>query len=351
LAPKAGNQTSDLIKDLLDAPQAFNYFQAILLIYQSSRNDWKNIKELLYSGLKVRAHTALGFPASDLVEVTQIPTNFGQKAFALSDSLTEKKDYPPSYELTVTFMGLYGAASPLPPFYGQEILEDELSDLIGPRELYDLISYSSYRNHAAAYFYSQFALRLLEEDDPIARQIISALMGSPPHAASGMGPLGTISDDFNFLGLFSTAAKPALGLALYLGGKAQLKGLTIEECVPRWVTIPEEERAYLGRSGNTLGENCQLGSRGRDLEGKFRIHAVAKDTEELVSLMPQGAAYNRLLEGITSFLDCPLVADLKVTLAKGAAKPTILSSFGRLSLSAMLAPAQKSYSITRPLVN
>jgi type VI secretion system protein ImpH len=229
-------------------------------------------------------------------------------------------------------MGLYGAASPLPHFYAEEVLQDELNDERAVRELLDLLSLSSYRSHALAYFYSLLPFRVLEVKDPAARAILFSLMGEEYREESR-------PDDFKELKLFATKIRSSGGLLSLLRAAAPGTPLALEENVPRWVEIPEGQRGALGSPTGRLGQSALLGVKAKDLAGKFRLRAEARDTGELEGLMPGGRAFGAVSRAVARYLEAPLVWDLEIHLPRGAAKGVTLGAGeGRLGLSAFLAP-------------
>jgi type VI secretion system protein ImpH len=229
-------------------------------------------------------------------------------------------------------MGLYGAASPLPNFYAQEVLRDERDDEFAVRELMDLISLSSYRSHALSYFYSLLSFRVLELKDPAARGILFSLMGEEFRQESR-------PDDFRDMGLFASGIRSAGGLLSLLRSAAPGTPLELEENVPRWVEIPLHQRGMLRASTGRLGESAVAGVRARDLAGKFRLRAEARSIAELEGLMPGGAVYGAVRAAAARYLDAPLVWDLEIRLPPGCARGVRLGErAGRLGLSAFLAP-------------
>jgi type VI secretion system protein ImpH len=238
----------------------------------------------------------------------------------------------PIYRLTVTFMGLYGAASPLPHFYAQEVLKDERDDEHAARELMDLISLSSYRSHALSYFYSLLAFRVLELKDPAARGILFALMGEEFRADAR-------PDDFRDLGVFASGIRSSGGLLALLRSAAPGTALELEENVPRWVEIPAGQRGMLRSATGRLGHSAVTGVKARDLAGKFRLRAVARDLGELEGLMPGGRVFAGIRAAVARYLEDPLVWDLEIHLPRGCASGVVLGARrGRLGLSAFVAP-------------
>jgi type VI secretion system protein ImpH len=158
LDPEARNETTDLIEELVKSPKEFSYFQALRLLARAFRDRKRSLFDFFREKVRVRADVNLSFPGSDMTGMEKIHPD-GDLA---SD---------PIFLITVTFMGLYGSASPLPPFYPRDVLEDVLDEKFGLREFFDLISYFSYRNHAYTHFRRSFPSRIIEDGDQFTLDI------------------------------------------------------------------------------------------------------------------------------------------------------------------------------------
>jgi type VI secretion system protein ImpH len=378
LAAQTGNQKTRLITELSESPGTFSYFQALKLIFQW-RGRKTSFKELLRRGVRIRADVSLGFPPSDLVaadfdllrKTCPYPGGprvdgsvFSETPERLPAGDPETGEADPASEapgdgagdgmsgafcgLTVTFMGLCGSASPLPPFYARNILADDLGDIKGTRVLCDLISYGSYHNHALAWFYSQLPFRLLEDNDPVAKDILRALAGENfgKEEEKGAGEI-----DYDFLGILSKNVRFAGGLVSYVSAKTNSRGMTADECVPRLAEIPERQRARLGRSANLLGRDAVLGKRVRDLAGKFVLNETARDPRRLESLMPGGKKRKKIEKAVSDYLDSPLAWDLRILVPARASPGVALGKkAGRLGLSAFLKPGNRTLLVQSPVV-
>jgi type VI secretion system protein ImpH len=353
-----------LLAGLASEPELFSYFQAVRLLYLRHHQRFPSLTDLVRRGLLVRASVELSFPAADLAKAEPLaaalspgcpaagwPAEEGAQGLEASASLSPPAGQEDSkgfdgrlsdflWRLTVTFMGLYGSASPLPPFYAQEILDDALNDEDDCRRLLDLIALPSYRNHVEAFFHNHLPFRLMEENDPACLALLYSLLGW------GHGSLlSRISDpkgELAYLGLFATQSRHAPGLLAYLAGRLGLVGVELEQCVLRWVRIPERQRCRPGSSaldGRRLGSGAVLGRRARDRTGQFRLRLAVADEAAFVELMPGGAVRARLEQAVDRYLTAPLVYDLRLELAASAARGVRLGAGRRLGLDAFLAPS------------
>jgi type VI secretion system protein ImpH len=356
VAAPFGPQTPPIIAELFDQPENFSYFQALRLLYLANRDHFHSLTDMIYRGLEVISDTSLGFPASDLTGLELVRSDrhwaaqtseFEPESFSLDD-IGPESHFPeevsdqnfPIYRLTVTFMGLCGAASPLPPFYAQEVLEDVLNEEFDCQRLFDLISFPSYRNHAEAYFHSRLPFRVIEENDGSCLNMLFSLMGLGNQAI--LSELDDANSFLAFMGLFITQSRSAGALLTYVSKILELPEADLEQCVLRWVEIPIDQRCSLGsspRQYRSLGAGALLGRRAKDRSGMFRLTFSLSDWWSFNRIIPGGHARAKLEKAIDRFLTSPLVYDLKLILAPGVAVPARLGCGHRLGRSCFLSPA------------
>jgi type VI secretion system protein ImpH len=335
---ETGNETLSLSADLEARPESFGYFQALRLLYWANRYDFKSFEDFIRRGVFIRGDASLSFPGTDLVECQKTLSPFGGETPAPERGFSREED--PLYRLTVTFMGLYGAASPLPPFYAREILQDTQNDLFATRELLDLFAFPLFQAHALAYFKKNLGYRVLWDEDSLIRDILSRILGKPFHAfrTEGNG-LWEGQGDLGFISYFASPVRHALGLTTYLSSQPELARARLRECVLRWVEIPPSQRTSLGRRANVLGESALLGGWAQDYNGKFKLTVPVRDWETLEGFAPGGPTRLKLESAVAQYVDSPLLYDLELILEPGVARGAVLGQgAGRLGLSAFLSP-------------
>jgi type VI secretion system protein ImpH len=327
------------------------------------RDRYASLLDMVRRGLRVRGTASLGFPASDLEAAAPLapPDPLEPSAEGLPEEGPggAPPDWPsggpaaadrPLYDLTVTFMGLSGASSPLPPFYARQLLEDSLNDDRGGQALFDLVAGPSYRGHAAAHFHNQLPFRLLEEGDESCLHMLRSLMGLGGKAV--LAAIGSSVGDLAFMALFATQFRTARGLLSYVGGRFGLSGIEMEHCVDRRVLVPKAERCALGKAEpgfRSLGQGAVLGRLARDRSSMFRLAVPVGAGRPLSDLMPGGALRASLERAVDWYLTSPLVYELRLDLAPGAAAPARLGQGFGLGRGALLAPDPlKPHSILSP---
>jgi type VI secretion system protein ImpH len=169
--------------------------------------------------------------------------------------------------------------------------------------------------------------------------MLRSLMGLGGEAIlAAMGPsLG----DLAFLALFATQFRTARGLLFYVGGRFGLSGAGLDHCVPRMVGVPEAERCALGTAEpgyRRLGQGAVLGRLARDRSSMFRLSVPVDDGQALSDIMPGGPLRAALERAVDWYLTSPLVYELRLELAPGAAPPVRLGAGPGLGRGAFLSP-------------
>ncbi len=194
---------------------------------------------------------SLAFPAGDI------------------ESVEKAAGEPPRYQVTVTFLGLYGAHSPLPNFYSELILhrsdEDDpiraFLNIFNHRLLSLLFrGMLKYRSHLLfePHGADEFSWRLFA---------FSGLGSGGFPEATGLPPARLL----RFVGFLNQKPRSAAAvegiLACYLGDVP----LQIQQCVARWTYLRRGQRCFLGTQACQLGADATIGERTPDRMGKFRI--------------------------------------------------------------------------------
>jgi type VI secretion system protein ImpH len=261
---------------------------------------------------------SLSFPPCDLEAAEEIP------------------DRRPPYHLTTTFLGLYGAHSPLPTFYAEEILHR--SDEDDPiRSFFDI-----FNHRLLSLLYRgllKFRGHLLYEgegSDEFSWRLfaISGLAASGLAEATGLPPARLL----RFAGHWCHTPHSAVSLMAVLSSYFNLSSVRIKQCVFRWVYLPEEARCRLGVRSNRLGVDTIAGRRMPDRVGKFRVSVGPVDLDTYREFLP-GTEKMKALARLARLASGGWLAfDVELTL-RGEDTPrlaVVLSSEGQLGLTAGL---------------
>lgn len=275
----------------------YSLFQAVLLVIDRLREAHPHLDdEALYEHLEFQANPSLGFPASD-IEYVEFFEEHGQLRA----------------RLCLNLIGLVGAGSPLPAFYGEQVsgegddkptrafldvFNDRLQRLMLP--IWRKYRYrASFRNGA---------------EDRFSEQLF-ALVGLRGEAIRRDTQLNW-KRLLPYLGLLSLRAHSAALIEAVLRYYFKHPELHLEQCIERRVDILDEQRNRLGRANSLLSEELVLGERIRDRSGKFRIHVLELDWQRFHEFLPIGVAYQPLCALVRFTLRDPLEYDIRLVLRR-----------------------------------
>lgn len=228
--------------------------------------------------------------------------------------------------ITTTFLGLYGANSPLPTHFTEALMAEDDDD-VRVRDFLDLFHH---RVHSLLYRvwvkYRYYVTFRYDGSDAIS------------HALRGMLGLGTAALDdavgvdpvrlFRYVGLLSQQPRSAAGLEGMLRDFFAGIDISVQPCVGRWLRIERNDQNRMGLGKCTLGSDMLLGERVFDRSGKFRIRAGPVGLDEFQRLLPDGE-HSRALAELTRFycID-PIDFDVEVTLRGDEVPETPLTPSG-----------------------
>lgn len=217
--------------------------------------------------------------------------------------------------LTSTFLGLYGAASPLAIHFSEDVIAAENADQTSLREFYDLFhhrllglfyrAWKKYRLHSI--------FRLGGEDEASKRLVcFVGVDGHGGQAETGLSRLELLE----LAPLLAMRARPPRVLILAL--KRLLPGIqvSLEPFVQRRARIEVEDRFTLGRKSNILGQDATLGAHVLDRSARFRVVFGPVSYDVCETLMPGGARYPILRRVIEQFTRGTLEAEVDVVLSQ-----------------------------------
>jgi len=273
----------------------YSLFQAVMLVVDRLREDNPCLSQAeSYERVEFQANPSLGFPGSDIERVQFFHENGELRA-----------------RLHLNLIGLFGANSPLPAFYGEQALGD--NDGNPTRQFLDLFHHRLQRLMLPIWrkyrYYARFESGAL---DPFSAQLF-ALIGLGGEAIRQAGELNW-RRLLPYLGLLSLRAHSAALIESVLRYYFKHAQLIIEQCVERRVEILEQERSQLGLANSLLGETAVLGEHVRDRGGKFRIHVHQLTWERFHEFLPIGQGYQPLCALVRFTLRDPLDYDLRLVL-------------------------------------
>ena len=280
-------QKVDINKQLFEKSSQFSFIQAIRLLELGS----KNKKDDLKTKIRVHPRLSLDFPNSDIVDIKQ------------EDDIVK---------LTVTFMGLYGESSPLPTFYTESLLDEELEDESVMRDFIDIFNIPIYQAYFEVWLKNRLGVRLNEFNDSKVLELLHVFSGMPKEHLRQKH-----QDSYSLLkyaGLNMQYPRSAEALRILVSDIIEWGYIEIIQCVEQMAPIPKSQYCSLGNINSRLDDDLHLGDKIKDRMGKFRISITNLDMENFVSLLPDGEKYKSLVKAVDLYLTEPLDWDIQLTL-------------------------------------
>jgi type VI secretion system protein ImpH len=309
MAGQIRESSFNLKLSLLNNGRAFSFYQALRLLrlFQEESESLEEKQALEQQNLRIRPELSLSFPASDVVKIEEV--------------IVEDKSH---FCITATMLGLYGASSPLPTFYTEDLLEEEGEDQSVARDFMDIFNHRLYLLLFRCWMKYRGYLQLVEENNSNHLGKLFCLIGLGEEELRK--DLGESYPFLRYTGLFTQFPRSAQGLQTLL--QDALGGILIEvlPCIQRKVRIPEDQRLRVGSLGNSLGGNTMIGEEMDDRMGKFRLRIGPLRREQFHSFLPGGPDHGKLVSLTRFYLEDPLEYDLMLILAEGESGTTCLGA-------------------------
>ncbi|MFQ6044299.1 MAG: type VI secretion system baseplate subunit TssG, partial [Candidatus Poribacteria bacterium] len=313
MATEDRQKPSCIIERLFREGYRFNFFQAVYLLermlYPNGISPGKT-RPLSEEIIRFQPNPSLGFPPTDICQIQKEQDGDGRETI----------------KMILSFMGLYGVASPLPKFISDLIVkqEDETLELqafldIFNHRLYSLF-YQSWKKYRYYLQFDSFG------EDRFSQYMLSMLGLGTPKLADLVGiPSTRLMAYSGIIGNRAHCPEGLRGLLSdYLGGIE----VDIQEFMPRWATIPE--RVRLGSKSEVpalrhpenrdiqakLGENVVIGKKILDCSSKFRVALGPLNLKDYRSFLPDGANSQALYRLIRFYAPAQLDFDVELRLKK-----------------------------------
>lgn len=319
--------------DIFEHPDQYSYYQTVAFLRRMHRratHDRESEEDFLRRRLRVNSYLSLAFPPNDVAGLRILPPP--ESETRLSDDEARPPTFAPGerLEVTATFMGLYGSASPLPTFYTEELLDDYRNDLSGAKSFLDLVGQLFFIRYFQALGKYRLLDRVMREDDGKTRKQLFCLFGmGHPESAGEYAP----SDrDLACTGLFSLCRRSASGLGSYIAFKygLDISQVEIEQCLDAATPVPEEQRALLGVNSVSLGEDAVLGRAVYDRMGMFRINLLDLEADVYHRFLPGRPDWEDLTRSVRMYAGVALDYEVRLHLRKSEAEA---SRFGETAWS------------------
>jgi type VI secretion system protein ImpH len=290
-----------MIRELLDHPRRFTFFQCVRLLERLTGGEMLGGQNLpRQETIRLRAHASLGFPPWDIEEVATQPNPWERP--------------PLRYLVTVTFLGLYGPASPLPTTYTDLIIRPQEDEDPEDRDrVRDFMDIFNHRMMSLLYrIFQKYRYHLTYEPgagDTFSQYMLS-LIGRGTRGMPGQRPIHP-ERMIRYAGLLTQNPRGAASLEGLLRDFL-LVPVRIQQCMGRWLRV--EDRNEMGGAFCRLGQDMIVGASVYDRTGKFRISVGPVGLAEFGRFLPTGELMAQLRELVRLYLIDHLEFDLEVWL-------------------------------------
>lgn len=294
------NRTLQKVITNITFPIAIRLIQSTLIELFPDKNT-----EELYRLLLFKASPSLGFQRSDIQEV-----------------LFVQNDQSLRVEVTVNFLNIFGASSPLPAHYNERILEDSHNE----RVLIDFLDMLNHQLKRLIYPIWErnryYILYRKDLSDKFSKYILSTLgLYSQYKDAKTSLDLHKL---LPFSGILSMHQKSTVSLLSILKHYFEHDAIEIEEGIISKSLLPQTQRFNLGESNSLLGENTCIGSFVLSRNLKFRVHFKNITWSDLEDFTLNGKKRLQLFDLIRLIQNNPLDYDIALSVPKEEIKPCTL---------------------------
>lgn len=233
-------------------------------------------------------------------------------------------------QIDATFLGLYGADSPLPSYYAEhlaQIRDDRPGERV--RAFLDLFHHRLYSLLFRSWRRGRFTAGRRAAESPLYDRVLS-LVGF----SRDLGLGGMLRPRLAEVRMRALSARTARGLRalleLRLGHPCEVRQLEL-----RRVDVPATQRSALGRGNCVLGDTLLVGSSIVD-RNKLCVAIRAEDFDMYCALLPEGRDREQLDDAMASYMHDPLDYDVEVRLGADHVPAWTLGGQGALGRTAWL---------------
>jgi len=286
--------TPPLIAEIEDDARRFSFFQVVdtLLKHRGVEIEDEALKAQVDTGLVFRTSPSLGFAASDVESVRRVEKPGGG-------------DY---HEVTTNFLGLHGAASPMPGYFldgavwsrNQDGVQQSFQDFFSNR--LNWLFYLIWRKY-------RYYIRYRADARDRFSDWMFALAGVGAPEMRGKEGI-TWAKLLTYIGLIAARTRSPDMTAGVIAHAFNLPEVEIEQLVLRKVEIPEDQQMRLGQANCILGEDAVIGEWADDRMGKFTVIFRELSFERFRDFLPSGKDFPKLKELVEFLLKDQLAYDL-----------------------------------------
>ncbi len=295
MAPESGTPDSPVIRALLAEGRRFSFFQAVRLTERIRADSVRIGRQgpAERESIRLRPTKSLSFPRSDL-ESCEFNERDGR------------------YQITTTFLGLYGSTSPLPTYFSQELLWEDDSENC-TRDFLDLFHHRLLSLLFRTWTKYRYFVRFMADGTDEISGYLLALVGLATRSLKAECPVSPIKV-IRYAGLITQHPHGAEALRAILSTWFGGPRIKVRQYVSRWVRLPLSRRNHIGTQSTTVGVDLVVGARVLDRAGKFRVTVGPVGWERFQRFLPDGDEFQVLVALTRLFVTDPLQFDVEVKL-------------------------------------
>ena len=299
---KTDIKNKDLEKNIREKTTKFSFIQ-IVRLFKFLSNEDLTLSDFVKNNLRIKPLLSLGFPGTDVISMNSDNNHL---------------------ELTTTFLGLYGPASPLPTFYTEELIEEYIDGGSVKKDfmdIFNIVFFELFFNVITKY---HLIYKLADDKNEEYADRIYSLMGLGSSEIRESMP--EREDFMKYAGIFLHQSKSVSGLESIIKDYFNIKDIKIEEFIKRIVKIDRSQQCFLGSKNTILSDNCHIGSKKTDFSGKIAIDLGQLDKDKFHSFLPSGKNFKVLSKIVNFYMDRPVDVEIRMSPAKDKFKSASLSS-------------------------
>ncbi len=291
-------------------PTSFAFYQAVRLLQRlhperSKLGSWSDPASEV---VRIRASTSLGFPASEIQELTYPDDGATDRALM---------------EMVVNFFGLTGPQSVLPHLYSEHAATRARARDTAFRDFLDMFNHRALSLLYRAWEKGQVAVAHESgiDDRPMDRLLDLAGLGT-----EGLRGRLPFRDEVvaYFSGLLATRARSADGLARIVSDYFEVPA-TVEQFVGDWRRVDAGGQCTLSAedASGQLGFGV-LGDAGWDPQSRVRLRLGPLTRAQFDAFVPGGSAYEPLRALTQLYADDMVGVDAQLVLSRAEVSPCVL---------------------------
>ena len=303
MASPERKSNADLNQLLASEGHRFGFFQAVALLHRLAPAGSVPVGELGPPDKEpIRFHhdNSLHFHTSDITSIIPRVVRNGH-VYA---------------EMTSSFLGLIGAASPLASFMSEDVIRAENQDDTSVKAFYDLFHHRIISLFYRAWKKYRFSAGFrTDASDPFTRRALAFvgvdIAGAIPKHGLPPGELLPLA------ALLANRTRPARTLQIVLERLLPGTNVRIDMFVARRVMLEDDQRVKLGVQNSELSQSLTIGRSVIDRSGAFRVVVGPVGYDVYEAFAPGGRHHVTLRKVIEQFSGGTLESELELLLHEG----------------------------------